>query len=131
MKTMKYLTLLLAVVAMGISLGSCGDDDDDKTADMATTIAGDYSGKLQVVGYTEMHQAYVTLTRRSETAVSLVMDCDEINFHSSPVILDITKNSSSYSLNSTSKAVNGSVVNGNLSIAFASNNDTYTFYGTK
>lgn len=131
MKTLKYVSLLLAIVALSMSMGSCGDDDEDKTADMATTVAGDYSGKLQIVGDVEMHPAYVTLTRRSESAVSLVMDCDEVNFHSSPVILDITKNSSSYALTSTSKAVSGAVVNGNLSVTFASNSETYTFYGTK
>lgn len=131
MKTIKYFSMLLLLVAMSAGLASCGDDDDEKVKDVATAISGDYAGKLQVVGFTEMYQAYVTLTRRSENAVSLVMDCDEINFHSSAVILDITNNGESYALTSTSKAVSGSVVNGNLSITFASGNRTYTFYGNK
>lgn len=128
---MKYLLLLLCWTAMSVSLASCSDDDDKVPTDIATTVAGDYSGKLQVVGYTETYPAYVTLIRRSASAVSLVMDCDEINFHSSPVILDITNNGSSYALTSTSKAVNGAVVNNNLSITFASSSITYTFYGNK
>lgn len=131
MKTMKYLCMLLILVATSVGLASCGDDDENEK-DWTTAISGDYSGKLQVVGYTNIYQGYVTLTRRSESAVAFTVDCDEINFHlTTPTILDIAPGDNSYTLTSTSKAVSGSVVNGNLNITFASGSRTYTFYGNK
>lgn len=49
MKTMKYLSMLLIMVAMSVCMVSCGDDDDDAPTDVATVIAGDYSGTLNVM----------------------------------------------------------------------------------
>lgn len=131
MKTMKYLCMLLILVATSVGLASCGDDDENEK-DWTTAISGDYSGKLQVLGYTNIYQGYVTLARRWESAVAFTVDCDEINLHLiTPTILDIAPDDNSYTLTSTSKAVSGSVVNGNLNITFASGSRTYTFYGNK
>ena len=110
---------------------SCGDDDDDAPTDVATVIAGDYSGTLNVMGYTDQFTAYITLTRKSDTAVSLVVDCDEIDMHLNSVILDITQSNNSYKLASSSKAVNGTVIGKNLNITFSVGSKTYTFYGDK
>lgn len=95
MKTMKYLSMLLVMVVTSVCMVSCGDDDDIPT-DIATTIAGDYSGKLSVIGYTEQFTAYATLTRKSDNAISVVVDCDEIDLHLKSVILDIMQNGNSY-----------------------------------
>ncbi|RHL04575.1 hypothetical protein DW036_20900 [Bacteroides sp. AF39-11AC] len=131
MKTMKYLSMLLIMVAMSVCMVSCGDDDDDAPTDVATVIAGDYSGTLNVMGYTDQFTAYITLTRKSDTAVSLVVDCDEIDMHLNSVILDITQSNNSYKLASSSKAVNGTVIGKNLNITFSVGSKTYTFYGDK
>ena len=80
--------MLLVMVVTSVCMVSCGDDDDIPT-DIATTIAGDYSGKLSVIGYTEQFTAYATLTRKSDNAISVVVDCDEIDLHLKSVILDI------------------------------------------
>ncbi|KAA3699302.1 hypothetical protein F3F88_09690, partial [Bacteroides salyersiae] len=118
MKTMKYLSMLLVMVVTSVCMVSCGDDDDIPT-DIATTIAGDYSGKLSVIGYTEQFTAYATLTRKSDNAISVVVDCDEIDLHLKSVILDIMQNGNSYELSSSSKAVNGTVIDQNINLTFA------------
>ena len=105
MKTMKYLSMLLVMVVTSVCMVSCGDDDDIPT-DIATTIAGDYSGKLSVIGYTE-------------------------HLHLKSVILDIMQNGNSYELSSSSKAVNGTVIDQNINLTFATGSNTYTFYGSK
>lgn len=130
MKAMKYLSMLLMMVAMSVSFSSCGDDED-VPEESATVIAGDYSGTLSVMGYTDQFTAYVTLTRKSSDAVGCVVDCDEIDLHISSVILDIADNGGSYGLSSTSKAVNGSVTGKSLNLTFKAGSYTYTFYGNK
>ncbi len=131
MKILKYLTMLFAMVSMGMSLASCSDDDDDAARDAATVIAGDYSGNLSVMGYTDQYRAYVSVSRKSADAVAVVVDCDELNMHLSSVILDITSKGSSYELTSTSKAVSGAVVGDNLNLTFSTGNDTFAFYGSR
>ena len=130
MKTMKYLSMLLVMVVTSACMVSCGDDDDMAT-DIVTTTAGDYSGKLSVIGYTEQFTAYATLTRKSDNAISVVVDCDEIDLHLKSVILDIMQNGNSYELSSSSKAVNGTVIDQNINLTFATGSNTYTFYGSK
>ena len=130
MKVLKYLTMLFAVAGMGLFFASCSDDDDAGT-DAATVISGDYSGTLNIMGYTDQYRAYVGVTRKSSDAVAVVVDCDELDMHLSSVILDITQNGSSFELNSTSKAVSGAVVGNNLNLTFSTGYRTFAFYGTK
>ena len=81
--------------------------------------------------YTEQFTAYATLTRKSDNAISVVVDCDEIDLHLKSVILDIMQNGNSYELSSSSKAVNGTVIDQNINLTFATGSNTYTFYGSK
>lgn len=131
MKVLKYLTMLFAMACMSMPLTGCSDDDEDEAKDAATLIAGDYSGTLSVMGYTDQYRAYVGVSRKSADAVAVVVDCDELNMHLSSVILDITAKGSSFELTSTSKAVSGAVVGSNLNLTFSTGSDTFAFYGKK
>jgi len=131
MKILKYLTMLFVMASVSMPLASCSDDDDEAVQDAATVIAGDYSGNLSVMGYTDQYKAYVGVSRKSADAVAIVVDCDELNMHLSSVILDITAKGSSYELTSTSKAVSGAVVGSNLNLTFSTGSNTFAFYGTK
>ncbi len=132
MKKINYfLMMFVAAIAM-CSFSACSDDDDDnKSADIATKIAGDYAGNLTAIGYQGDAKAYITLTRKSSTAVSCEVTCDEYNLHLSAVILDIEKSNSGYKLSSATKAVSGSVVGKSLSLTFKVSDDTFTFSGSK
>ena len=131
MKVLKYLTMLFVLVSVSVPFTSCSDDDDDAAKDAATAIAGDYSGSLSVMGYTDQYKAYVGISRKSADAVAVVVDCDELDMHLSSVILDITAKGGSYELTSTSKAVSGAVVGSNLNLTFSTGSSTFAFYGKK
>ena len=45
--------------------------------------------------------------------------------------MDIMQNGNSYELSSSSKAVNGTVIDQNINLTFATGSNTYTFYGSK
>lgn len=130
MKQIKFLSMLIAVVAMSVCFTGCSSDDDEIT-DIATVISGDYSGKLTIMGLADQFTTYVTLTRKSDVAVAVVIDCDELDMHLQSVILDITESNGSYELSSTSKAVNGSVIGKSLNLTFSVGSYTCTFYGNK
>lgn len=43
MKTMKYLSMLLIMVAMSVCMTSCGDDDDDDVPNASASIVGKWT----------------------------------------------------------------------------------------
>lgn len=128
---MKYLFMLLAVVMVSAGFSSCSDDDT--SSDLAEGMAGDYRGTLMIVGYNDEFIAYATLTRRSETEISLVVDCydEAVDLHLNSVILNISREGNSYILTSDTKAVSGTVIGSSLNLTFSAGNYAYTFYGNK
>ncbi len=126
---MKYLLMLVAMATLSVLVVAC---DKDKEKDAGKAVAGDYGGTVQEIGYTETYQAYVTLTRRSENAVSFLFDCDAIDLHPDAIILDVVGSDGSYALTHTSKAITGTVINDHLTITFnMESGETYTFSGKK
>lgn len=123
---------LLAAASLGFT--ACNSDDDGGT-DPATRISGDYAGTLVEMGYSDKYTAYVELRRKSATAVSCEVVCEEADLNLGSVILDITQEGSTYDLSSTTKAIQGSVVGSTLVLTFEVSNYytswTYTFTGTR
>ena len=72
---MKYLSMLLIMVAMSVCMVSCGDDDDPASdSDYGSAVAGVYTGKL-TVNNTVVEDAYVvTVTRVSSTVARVSAD---------------------------------------------------------
>lgn len=125
-----FLMMFVAAVSVG-TFAACSDDDDDIAQDDATLIAGDYAGQMKVMGYTDSARSYVTLTRKSSSAVACEVLCEELGLNLSAVILDITPMATGYELSSTTKAVSGSVISNTLTLTFSTGSYTFTFTGTK
>lgn len=123
---------LLAAASLGLT--ACSSDDDGG-ADPATRISGDYSGRLVEVRYSNEYTAYVTLSRKSATAVACEVDCEEADLKLESIILDVTQDGSTYHLSSKTKAVTGSIAGGMLSLTFEVSNAyyeyNYNFTGTR
>ena len=76
MKAMKYVSMLLIMLTMSISMISCGSDNDDPTNDYASAIAGVYTGKL-TVNNTVIEDAYVVRVDK----ISSTVVCVSANFY--------------------------------------------------
>ena len=69
MKAMKYVSMLLIMLTMSISMISCGSDDDDPTNDYASAVAGVYTGKLTINNNVVKDVYTVRVDKISSTAV--------------------------------------------------------------
>lgn len=126
----------MLMLVMSIGFVGCSDDDDEPEApkDAATAVAGNYVGKLEIIGYVdEPERAYVTLTRIASDAVTIKISCEAFDMDMSPVNLNVTKSGQSYSLKSeSSKSISGNVVSNTLSVTFQNQAGyTYKFSGEK
>lgn len=123
MKTMKYLSMMLIMVAMSVCMTSCGDDDDDDpVTDYAGQVAGVYTGKL-TVNNTVIEDAYVvTVSKISSTVVSVMAEfydkgVENYNVkYSSGQYLFTSETSSNITISVTAKTMTISFLNANGSI---------------
>lgn len=134
MKTIKYLSMWLMIVAMSVSFVGCGDDDEP-TTDYAGVIAGTYSGDLRRMSDGTTKPGYVILTRVSETTVFLtLLKSESLNIDlQENYELNIIENNGSYKLTTGSNYQISGFVTGKrleLTAVFASGH-TFVFSGSK
>lgn len=134
-KWIKELVMsLLAAASLGLTACSSDDDGGD---DPATRISGDYAGRLVEMDYSDEYTAYVTLSRKSATAVACEVTCEKAHLQLHSIILDIKQEGSTYLLSSETKAVTGSIIGKTLSLTFKVESSssyvtwTYNFTGTR
>lgn len=133
MKTMKYLSMMLVILAMSVCMTSCSSDDEEPSS-LADQIAGDYVGTLKPVGYTdEPARSYVTLTRKANDVVSFECSCETFDLDLPSVNLKITDQSGvKYLTSESSRTITGTATGNSISITFATGNDIKWFFaGTK
>lgn len=137
MGKIKFLFMSVLVALFSMTMVSCSSDDDEgKTTDAATVVAGNYAGTLTVIGYAdEPARCYVTFTRLAKDAVCMdKLYCEEIGLDMNPVNLTVSDNGDgTYSLNSeSSKAISGTYNRGQVTLSFQNKAGyTYFFTGTK
>ncbi len=134
MKMMKYVSMLLVMVAMSVSFAGCSDDDEETVLNSAQRIEGDYVGTLKPMGYTdEPARAYVTLTRRANDAVSFKCTCETFDVDPDPVILNIEERNGGvmYLTSESSYSIEGTCTQNSLSITFSLGGTEWFFSGTK
>lgn len=121
---------LLAAASLGLT--ACSSDDDGG-GDPATRISGDYEGTLAVMDVAQVDfRAYVTLSRKSATAVTCKVECEELGLDLEEIVLDITQENSLYRLSSiSSKSIRGSVAGSTLSLTFKAVDYPFNFTGTR
>ena len=116
----KFLFMSVLVALFSMTMVSCSSDDDEgKTTDAATVVAGDYSGTLKPLGYSDdPAKCYVKLTRLSKDAVRVnELSCEEFNLDLKALNLTVTDNGNgTYSLNTETgrKSITGTYNNGQL-----------------
>ncbi len=91
MKKVKFLAMLIAFIGMGISFTSCSSDDEFEN--YAKEIEGIYTGKLEIDNSLAEDAATITITRISNTVVSL-----EAKFLNEKINFNIEKNDEVYRL---------------------------------
>lgn len=143
----KLLTIMM-VAMLSVGFASCSSDDDDDddsgkldmnvptvTVDPATEVSASYTGTLKPVGYTnEPARCYVTITRLSDDAVRLSsLICEKFEMDMNAVNLTIKKQSDGrITLQSeTSKSIEGTYYQGQLTLSFSTPRATYYFSGVK
>ena len=135
-----FSVLIVTMLASG--LVSCSkDDDDSKPTPSPVVVAavdqvtGSYTGTLKPVGYNdEPARCYVTMTKLSSDAIRLEkLICEEFSLDMNPVNLRITEESDGrITLRSeTSKSIEGSYYQGQLTLSFANSLATFYFSGKK
>lgn len=101
----------------------------------ADEISASYTGTLKPMGYSDAPaRCYVTLSKLSSDAVRLEkLICEEFGLDMNPVNLTITEESDGrITLRSeTSKSVEGSYYQGQLTLSFSNSLATFYFSGTK
>lgn len=71
----KYFTMLMMVLSIGMTVTSCGDDDDEPTPpdpqSLADRVKGTYSGKL-TSGSNVLEDAYIVkITKQTDNTVTV------------------------------------------------------------
>ena len=121
MKTMKYLSMLLIMVAMSVCATSCGDDDDPASeSDYASAVAGIYTGKL-TVNNTVVEDAYVVTVSKVSSTVARV-DADFYNDGGQNY--NIKKEGGQYLFTNITITVTGKII----AINFLNNNGSITTF---
>ncbi len=129
MKTMKYLSMLLMIVAMSVCMVGCGDDDDkDQVTDFAGQIAGVYTGRL-TENNTVIEDAYVvSVTKISSTVVSVAADFYNDGIRN----YNVAYSNGQFMLTSeTSSNITISIMGKSMSISFLNAKGTITTFSGK
>lgn len=104
-------------------------------SDPATEVSSSYTGTLKPMGYSdEPAKCYITITRLSNDAVRLTsLICEEFGLDMNAVNLTVKEQSDGrITLQSeTSKSVEGSYYQGQLTLSFTTSIATFYFAGTK
>lgn len=104
-------------------------------ADPATEVSASYTGTLKPMGYSDdPARCYVTITRLSNDAVRLSsLICEEFGLDMNAINLTVTEQSDGrISLQSeTSKSVEGTYYQGQLTLSFSTSIATFYFSGVK
>ncbi len=116
------------VLAMAISFTACGGDDNDDSVseDLATKITGTYAGTLSSGGYVIDDTYTVTISRVTDTVVSVYAD-----FFGESVKFNVSYNSSSkiYTLTSSSYTNVSMTISGKtLFVSFTNKGGTMTTF---
>lgn len=106
-----------------------------KNSDPADEVTGSFTGTLKPMGYAdEPARCYVTITKLSKDAVRLEkLICEEFGLDMNPTNLTVIEESDGrITLRSeTTKSVEGSYFQGQLTLSFSNSLATFYFSGTK
>lgn len=132
MKKYLFSTLLLM---MTLCLGFTGCSDDDAPMTNADLLAGNYSGTLKPIGYTDAPAScYVTIEKLSDNTVRISrLICEEFGLNMSAVnmVTKINSNGSISLESETNYSIEGTFLGNQLNLEFVSGNITWKFVGTK
>lgn len=75
MKVKYFMTMMVAAMAVMLGVCSCGDDDDEPEAALATKVIGSYAGEeiLTVMGEDSNSAATYVFAKASDTSVDLTL----------------------------------------------------------
>lgn len=75
MKVKYFMTMMVAAMAVMLGVCSCGDDDDEPEAALATKVIGSYKGEeiLTVMGEDSNSPATYVFAKASDTSVDLTL----------------------------------------------------------
>ena len=75
MKMKFFMTMMIAAVAVMLGVCSCGDDDDEQEAALASKVVGSYAGEeiLTVMGDDSNSPATYVFAKASDTTVDLTL----------------------------------------------------------
>lgn len=136
MKKFSFLWLLGLLMMVSIALPSCSDDDDSVdtgivTGDNASAIAGEYSGSIVLSGYTGSIPTIITLTKRNNNMVDMILDSDDADIHTTSMPLNVAVKNGVYTISNSTNTVTGTVAGNSLSLTFAGGDTAMVFSGTR
>lgn len=135
---MKKMRLFLLLFAAALSVGSftaCSDDDETDapvTTDYASAIAGEYVGYMTIKGYTGSVSTVLSFSKRNSTTVEMVLDSDELDFHSIDFILNVSPlGDGVYAVSADENFASGTVTGNSCSVTVAYTDTPIFFQGTR
>jgi len=129
----KFLPVMM-LAFFSVMFTACGDDDEPMAL-TTTSIAGDYVGTLNEVGFPadEAERAYVTITRKSSSSVGIKIQSEGWGLDMKEVIMAVSIEGNVAALESeTSMSIRGQIIGNNLTVTFElAGGRVFTFTGAK